>query len=359
MIAANRHAELAINNSHGRGQRRALQLGCHVIDKRGHRGAHRVQNNRTARLSEHIDNAEGRAKFCGDLLPGLEMVNRGIAFTRKQMQFDADQHVIMPVEPVANALAGQGDFRDKRKIAAPHAGHAGGQRLIVELVGGARKAARVKNRIGGAPGIDAGMRFNGLDKCRNHLRGHRSDLGNHGLAVRDLRRKNRQVHIAAMKAGSLRQVADRSADADLVMQIVNHFIGDGVVQNAACRPDHKMILKAGIRHHGGKAVNAGAAFKGREIERILKRCHPRLLLHRRIDDDSPPGGLGKPHAGSMAGGGTKNKAGKRQRQHDRQLDQVKPVPPFEPCIKIENHDDLRCCALPCPRPGRARCRSDS
>ena len=39
MIAANRHAELAIDNRHGRGQRRALQLGRHVIDKRGHRGA--------------------------------------------------------------------------------------------------------------------------------------------------------------------------------------------------------------------------------------------------------------------------------------------------------------------------------
>ena len=44
-----------------------------------------------------------------------------------------------------------------------------------------------------------------------------------------------------------------------------------------------------------------------------------------------------------------------QHQHDRQSGQVKQAPPFKPCIKIQNHNDLRRFVSPRVRPDRARC----
>ncbi len=51
MIAANRHAKLAIDDRQCCGQRRTLQLGRHIIHKRGHRGAnHPVKDLATGRI---------------------------------------------------------------------------------------------------------------------------------------------------------------------------------------------------------------------------------------------------------------------------------------------------------------------
>ena len=241
----------------------------HIVDKRRHRGKHLVENGRTARLAKHIDRAEGRATPCGDPLLDHEVIHRLIAFAGEQVHLDSDQHFIMPVEPVGDALSGQGDFRDQREIAAPDAGHPCGQRPVVELVGRAGKARRIENGVGGARGIDAGMRFNRLDNRGDDLRHHGSGFSDHGLSMGEFRSENSQVHIAAIQAISLRKIADSGADAHLIMQIVDHLVGDGVVQNPACRPDDEMILKAGIGHHRGEAVNAGTAFKSGEIERIL------------------------------------------------------------------------------------------
>ena len=124
--------------------------------------------------------------------------------------------------------------------------------------------------------------------------------------------EDRQVHISAVKTSSFWKVANGGADADLVMQIVNHLVGDGVVKNAACWPDDKMILKARVGHHSRKAVNAGPTFKSGEIQCIFERHHPGLLLHLRIDDGGASRGLGEPHAGGMTGRCTKDEEGECQ-----------------------------------------------
>ena len=309
-----------------------MKFARHVVDKTGHRCAHRIKHRRPACPTKHIDGAERRTKFRRDPLLDPEMVNRRVALASKQMHLDADKHFVMPVKAVADALVCQGNFRNQCKIATPHAGHPGGQRPVVELVRRARKSRRIQLGVSGARGVEPRVRFNGLDKGGDDLRCHRSGFRHHSLAVGDFRREDCQVHIAAVQAVPLWQVTDSGTDADLIMQVVNHLVGDGVVKNAAGRTDHEMILEAGIRHHGREAVNTGAAFKRGKIQRILKRHHPRLLLHRRINNDSATSGLGKPHAGSVASGGTENKTGEGQHQHGRQPDQVKPAPPFKPCI---------------------------
>ena len=184
------------------------------------------------------------------------------------------------------------------------------------------------------------MRFDGLDKGSDHLRSHRTSVGHDRLAMGNLRREDCQVHISPMKASPLWHVADRSTYTDLIMEIIDNFIGDCVIQDAACRPNNKMILKAGIRHHSREAVNAGATFKCGEIERVFERHHPGLLFHLWISDDCPPSGLSEPHAGRMADRSAENKTSECQHQHNWQPDKVKPAPPFKPCVKIAYHDDL-------------------
>ena len=171
----------------------------------------------------------------------------------------------------------------------------------------------------------------------------------------DLWSEHGQIHVPTVKTSSFWKVPNSSADADLIMQIINHLVGDGVVQNAACRPDDEMILKAGVGHHSRKTINASPALERSEIKRILERHHPGLLLHRGIYDGSAASGLSKTHAASLTRSGAKDEAGEGQQQHNWQPDQVKPMPPFKPCIKIQNHNDLRLCVSLRLRPDRARC----
>ena len=255
-----------------------------------------------------------------------------------------DQCFVATFKPSTATLACQHDFRNQCKVTAPHAGHPGGQGLIIIFIADARQTFWIENHIGGAGGIHPRMRFNGLDQRVDHLVGHRADLGRGLWPHHNARRKDGHIHIAALQAGPLRQITDSGPNADLIMQIINNFIGDGIVQNAACRTDHEMILQRRIRGHGRKAVDARPTFQRRKIQRLFQRHHAGFLFHRRIDDHGTAGCFGKTHATRhlrMAGGGAKNKTGESQHQNKRQFGQVEPAALIKSCIEIEDHNGLR------------------
>ena len=222
---------------------------------------------------------------------------------------------------------------------------------------------RVKNSVRGAGDIHPGMRLYRLDKRCDDLRGHWSGFSRGRRAMCHPRRKDSHIHITTMQAGAHRKVTDSGTYADLVVKIVDHLVGDGVIENATGWPDHEMVFKAGIGHYRRKPVDARAAFKCGEIERLFKRQHAGLLFKRRVEDDSSARCLRKPHTGSMTGIGAKEETGNRQHQKQRHSGQVKPAPPIKSCIEIENHFGLhpviRGVILGVFRPDRAPSRSDS